>query len=141
MDKSFYFENEKLVSEADNKLVTLTTHRVRMNTGNRIVSIMLSQVSSVEIHYLTNVWYLIIGGIIGLGGLLYTISEEDISGLVIGGIIAAIFYFLFIKTKKHALSIASSSNKIDLMLKGMKHSNILTFVNDLEQAIVNLTLK
>ncbi|NOQ26996.1 MAG: hypothetical protein GQ564_16670 [Bacteroidales bacterium] len=141
MDKSLYFNDEKLVSEADNKLVTLTSHRIRMNTGNKIVSIMLSQVSSIEIHYVTNILYLIIAAIGAVGGIILTISEGDVSGLIIGGVIAAIFYFAFVKTKKHTLSIESPSNKIEIMIKGMSHENILGFVNDVEQAIAKLTLK
>ncbi|GET26139.1 hypothetical protein [Prolixibacter sp. NT017] len=141
MDKSLYFEDEKLISEADNKLITLTTHRVRMNTGSRIVSIMLSQVSSVEIHYITNIWYLIVAIVSALGGIFYSLSEEDPSGFIIGGIIAVVFYYIFIKTKKHTLSIGSSSNKINFQIKGVGHENIIRFVNDLEKAIAKQTLK
>lgn len=141
MDKSLYFKDEKLISEADNKLITLTTHRIRFNTRFKIVSIMLNQVSSVEIHYVTNVWFLIFAGISSVGGVVYSISEEDPAGLILGGIIAIVFFAFYRLTRKHTLSIKSSSNTIDLLIKGMTHENILGFVNDLEEAIAKYTIK
>jgi hypothetical protein len=141
MDKTHYFKEEKLISEADNKLITLTTHRVRLNTGFKIVSIMLYQVSSVEIHYVTNFWYLIFAGISGIAGVAYYLSEAEATGLIVCGIVALLFLAIYRMTKKHTLSIKSSSNSIDISIKGMTHEHILGFVNDLEEAIAKYNVK
>ncbi len=55
MEHTELLENEQIITESTNNVVTLTTHRVRYNSSStgqaHIVSIMLEKVSSIEVHY------------------------------------------------------------------------------------------
>jgi len=55
MDKKYIFEGETLITETEDNVITLTTHRVRYNSSSsssaHIISIMLEKISSIEIQY------------------------------------------------------------------------------------------
>lgn len=121
-------ENEKLISESDNKQIRLTTHRLRYHDApsrnSNVISIMLDKISSIELKYESNIWLLIIG--------IITIP-------VIIGIILLIIYFV---SKKHTVIITPDGGKpIIFEIKGMKRDYLEDFINKVEGASMKLKNK
>jgi len=138
MKDKLLFENEKMITQSDNDLVTLTTHRIEYHStslGKEIItSIMLDKISSIEVNFSQAFWALIVGALSVLIGLYYgTINQGNImiSGLVIG----IVFLLIFLFTRQHVIIISSDGGaKIKFEIKEMNDSTVLEFVNKIEKA-------
>lgn len=140
MEKQEYLPGEELVTESENKLITLTNFRLRFNSSNRgsayIVSFMLNKISSIEVHY-KSLWLLLIIGIVVIaGGLLAGAQNQGdmmIAGLVIG-LVLILIYFL---SRKHVVTVSSMGGaKINFETKGMKRETLMNFINKIEGEIL-----
>jgi len=140
MEKQEYLPGEELVTESENKLITLTNFRLRFYSSNRgsayIVSLMLNRISSIEVHY-RSLWFLLIPSIILIvGGLLAGAQNQGdimIAGLVIGLLLALIY----ILSRKHIVTVSSMGGaKINFETKGMKRETLMNFINKIEGEIL-----
>lgn len=131
MEKQEYLPGEELVTESENKLITLTNFRLRFYSSNRgsayIVSLMLNKISSIEVHY-KSLWFLLIPSIILIvGGLLAGAQNQGdimIAGLVIGLLLALIY----ILSRKHIVTVSSMGGaKINFRNKGNETRNANEF--------------
>ena len=121
-------ENEKLITESDNKQLRLTTHRLRYHESasknSNFTSIMIDKISSIELTYQSNIWLLIIG---------------VLTLIILVGVILIVLFFL---TKKHVISIIPDGGKpIILEVKGMKRDFLEDFINKVEGASMKLKYK
>ena len=121
-------ENEKLITESDNKQLRLTTHRLRYHESasknSNFTSIMIDKISSIELTYQSNIWLLIIG---------------VLTLIILVGVILIVLFFL---TKKHVISIIPDGGKpIILEVKGMKRDFLEDFNNKVEGASMKLKYK
>ena len=138
MDKKNLFEGETLISESDDNVITLTSHRLRYNSSSagtgHIVSIMLEKISSIEVHYKSWILVLFFGILLAAGGLFMGAQNRGdimVAGLATGGI-CILLYFL---TRKHVITISSDGgSKINFQTKGMKRETLLDFINKIEAA-------
>ncbi len=115
-------ENEQIITESDNKRIVLTSHRIRYNESGyqnaNMTSIMLKQVSSIEITYESKLIYLIIG----------VITLPIIVGLL--------FLLLYYFSRKHVVVISSTGGAaIHFETKGMKREALNDFIDNVEEAI------
>jgi len=129
---------EKLVTSNEDKIF-LSNHRIQMTDSawgqSFTISIFLEDISSIEIKYKSNILLLILGAICVLGGFYMggfnfiqgRGGEGMISGLVVGGIFFAIWWF----TRKHIISISSDGgSSLKFMVQGMGDDKINDFVHN-----------
>lgn len=126
---------EKIEVTSDNKALTLTNIRVQYQIREwgkaKIVSILLKNISSVEITYKSNIVFAGIAIVV----LLLTVIEG--SYILYGAFISIVFALLFFISRRHYLIISSKGGaKINLLVKGMKTSSILEFLNKVEKNII-----
>ncbi len=129
--------NEKIIKQSNNRIVTLSNIRVLYSAKKfgeaHVISILLKNISSIEIRYKS---YLLLVAL-----AIISIIVTFISGInfFIGISFSAICIALFLITRKHYLIISSNGgSKIDLQIKGMKTNDVLDFLNQVEQAIINI---
>ncbi|MBQ21661.1 MAG: hypothetical protein CMD31_12975 [Flavobacteriales bacterium] len=138
MDNKYILEGESIITQSNDKTVTVTNKRVRYQASSsgkaHIVSIMLEKISSIEIHYKSKVFILIIGILLAAAGLFMganNVGSAMILGLVLGGL----FILIYLLTRKHVVSIASDGGAIIyFQTKGMKREVLLDFINKIEKA-------
>ncbi|XOV66806.1 MAG: hypothetical protein ACFHU9_14365 [Fluviicola sp.] len=130
---------EKTITESSNGLIKLTNHKIRYVSKSygkaRIISMMLNEVSAIEVHFRSYIPALIMGILFFLGALIVAADNQRNQtplGLMIVGIIFVIYYFL---SRKHVVSIvARGKGSIDFESKGISTNEIIHFVNKVEMA-------
>ena len=140
MKEEHLLENEKIITQSGNYVVTLTNKRVRYDDTSagrsHLVSILLDKVSSIEVHYKSILLLLVLGVIMIIGGVLAGMDKKgDVmtAGVMLGGLLLAIYFF----TRKHVVSISSDGGaNIHFKTKGMNRESILKFINQIEEAKV-----
>jgi hypothetical protein len=130
-------DGEQMLLEANNKTLTVTTHRVRFadNRGGsaRIASIMLDAVSSCEITHSSNRALLLLAVVALLGGFALN-SPRDSTPVAIGAVVAVILVAAYFATRKQVLRVASPSSNIDVLLVGMSIEKATEIVDTIEWA-------
>ena len=129
-------DKEQIETISNDKSLTLTNLRVQYHNKEwgkaKIVSILLENISSIEIAYKSNVTFIVFATIISI----LTIVEG--SYLIYGLAISVIFVLLFLVSRRHYFIIYSKGGgKINLLVKGMKTKSILEFLNKVETNILN----
>lgn len=142
MQQNELFSDEKIITQSDGNLITLTNHRIRYTDQEwgraYIVSILLKNVSSIQIRFKSRIFILLIA-IIEIGitfGVLANSNNgyEFIIGIVIGVILLSVFF----TSRKHYLTVSSKGgHHINFFTKGMKQDSVIDFVNRVEKAILN----
>jgi hypothetical protein len=132
-----YFPGETLLIESDNKVLALTTHRVRYDAIGRgggwadrteLVSIMLEEVASCAI---TRTSYPILL-LLALAGLVLALLADDMA--IIGVALAVLFAGGFFLSQRQVLLIASAGGKIQVNTAGMSLQSVREFVDEIEKA-------
>lgn len=119
-------DNEKLITESEDKRLKLTSHRLRhyKNTSSKsdFTTIMLDKISSIELtYYKSSIWLLLVG--------ILTIP-------IVLGLILIIMYFF---SKKHVVSITpDGGTPIMFETKGMKREFLEDFIDKIESASLKL---
>ena len=142
MKQSELFNNEKIISQSDGDLITLTNYRIRYTDKELghayIVSILLKNISSIQIRFKSRLYLLLIA-ILEIAITFGVLANSDngyefIIGIVIGVILLSVFF----ASRKHYLTISSKGgHKINFFTKGMKQESIIDFVNRVEKAMLN----
>lgn len=138
MEKRDLFEGEEIITQSDSNIVTLTNLRVRYTDSEfsraHIISILLEKISSIEIHYSSQIYYLIVGIIATGFGVVTMMNETNEYGVLIA-IVGLILIGLYFSSRKYLITISSDGGgKINFQAKGMKKETILDFVNKVEKA-------
>lgn len=136
MAKIKLLENETVIAESNNGRCILTNFRVRYSDvqlgKSYFSSILLKNISSIEIGYRSNIVFVILG-VIG-GGVSFLLEEY----LLIGVMISIFLFLVYFLTRRHLIVISSNGGvKMKLLVKGMSTTEILKFHNQIEQAIIN----
>jgi hypothetical protein len=127
---------------------TLTTHRVRYSRSGagkaEMISIMLENISSVQLHYKS--WLLgLILGILGMvGGAAISINgksngeEKMISAGLIVSFIGLMLLLLYLTSRKHYITISSKGGSaICFQTKGIMREQVIAFIDKVDEAINN----
>jgi len=121
------FPDEKIIVEANDNIVVLTTHRIcyeQKEWGkSQNLNIMLEHITSCENRYTSNIYFLILG-VLGL-------AAGYIQPLLIG--IGALFIILYFLSRKNVVYISSPSSTMRINVQGMKREAILAFIDNIEQ--------
>lgn len=122
------FEGEKIVSQSNDKSVTLTTHRILYTNyywGNSYnQNIALEHITSCENRHVSYVILLFLA----VGSILLSFSN----GEFVGAILASIAFLLIFKfTKRNLIIISSPSTKITFVAK-MNKEKVLEFIDLIE---------
>ncbi|MBL6446094.1 hypothetical protein JMN32_07235 [Fulvivirga sp. 29W222] len=131
------FKNESILVKSESEVVVLTTHRLRYQDKKELTSIMLKQISSIDIKYTSHPLLIILAVITGLEGIvILSNSETEIAILALfsAGILAA----LFLSSRKHVVTISSASSRLVFHTKGMGEQSVESFVDKVEAAIAEL---
>ncbi len=136
MKQNYLLEHEKIITTSGNGNAILTNLRIQYSDKKwgkaYTLSMLLKNISTVEVNYKSNRLLLIIAGLIFLVGL---ITGEQ---LFISTTIAVLLTLFFLVTRRHYITIASNGGaKMNLLVKGMKSKNVLHFLNQIEQAVIN----
>ena len=133
-----YFPDEKVLVEADNNTLILTTHRIRYDAIGKgggwadrteLVSIMLEEVGACAITRLSYPLLLLLA----LGGVLLAILVEDRA--LVGIALAVLFAGGFFLSQRQVLLItATGGSKIQVNTGGMALQAIRDFVDEIEKA-------
>jgi hypothetical protein len=133
------FENERVITEAENRKVVLTNKRIwkeDVSGGKSFYqSMMLRHISSIQCTIEDYVTLLIIGVLlIGLAFLIPEVKDNDVerTGMIVCGVVFIVFYFV---TRSKTIVIASSSMKIKLSAGKIKKDMVLQFIDQVEKAI------
>jgi len=130
-------DGEQMVLEADNKALTITTHRVRYSGraggSGRIASIMLDAVTGCEVTHTTYRAWLMAAVLSVLVGF-YLNSSRDSTPLTVGALVAGLFVVAYLATRRQVLRVASASTQIDVRLVGMSLEKAAEIVDTLEWA-------
>jgi hypothetical protein len=125
--------NESLVSTSDNDTLTLTNMRIRYVAEGDGVSILLENIQSVSLQLKSYpvLFFLGVLGLIaaftGFGG-----TENFVMLCITLGILLILAYYY---TRRHYLIIASSADKINVLIKGQRTSKVIEMVDRIEETI------
>lgn len=137
----YLFNNEQIITESGDRSVTLTTHRIRYYQKNfsfgrtELVSIMLSNISSIGLKHKSKPIYLILGilAFIVAGWLLFMEETDSFLAPAIAGLFLLLFYFF---TRKATIAVASTGgDTIYILTKYLKLDDHLKFINRVEENI------
>ncbi len=138
MENKYLLEDEHVVTRSKDNTVTPTNYRVQHSIENasnkHTVSIFLSKISSVELHYKTAPIFLLVVILIALASIILgpTGNQKEIlyAGLLLGGL----FILFFFLSRRHTITISSDGGaKINFHTKGMHKDAILNFINQVEK--------
>jgi hypothetical protein len=127
--------NEEVISVSNG--ITLTNKRLRNTYDNKedsaITSMLLENIQSISMKHKSKPLLLLIGILLIVLSLILAKGVLDIliSGVLIGGILI-VNYFI---TKKHFLTIASSADAINIIIKGQSSTKLLEYIDQIEETI------
>ncbi|GAA0891977.1 hypothetical protein GCM10009122_16560 [Fulvivirga kasyanovii] len=130
-------KNESLLVKSESEVVVLTTHRIRYQDDKELISIMLKQVSGIEVKYTSHPILIIlaiisaIAAVVSLGNLAGHLS---VLLLITAGVLIALFF----SSRKHVVTILSASSRLVFHTKGMGKQTVENFVDKVEAAIAEL---
>lgn len=135
----YLFNSEQVITESGNGLITLTTHRIRYYAKSmqrsHLVSIMLSNVSSISLRYRSKPFYLALA-IIGFAIAAWLLYEEGDDSFIIPAAVGLFLLVLYFLSRKAALAIASKGGAtIYFHTTNMKRADQLRFINQIEKGI------
>lgn len=133
--------NEKIILRSDNNLITLTNYRIRLRDSSwgkaNIVSILLQNISSIEVKYKANIYYFVLSIIFFFSALILQISS-NYQIVVYAVILGLVALGLFFYTRKHFVLVSSKggNNTIAFETKSMSTDKIVEFVDEVEKQIL-----
>lgn len=135
----YLFNSEQVITESGNGHITLTTHRIRYYAKSmqraHLVSIMLSNVSSISLRYRSKPFYLALA-IIGFAIAAWLLYEEGDDSFIIPTAVGLFLLVLYFLSRKAALAIASKGGAtIYFHTTNMKRADQLRFINQIEKGI------
>lgn len=130
-------KNESILVKSESEVVVLTTHRIRYQDDKELISIMLPQVSGIEVKYTSHPILIILAIISGIAGVVLlddSANHTSILLLITAGVLIALFF----SSRKHVVTISSASARLVFHTKGMGKQAVENFVDKVEAAIAEL---
>ena len=128
------FPDEKIITQSNGGIVTLTSHRICYEQKEWSQSynqnIMLEHITSCENKSTSNVWILIIGTISIIIAFASTNPKDAISFVFI---LALLSFLLYRASRRSEIIISSPSTKMKINVKEMRREQVLNFINMVEQ--------
>ncbi len=129
--------DEKILLEANDGILTLTTHRVRLDQRDsgrsKLVGITLDAVASCGLVTRNVPSLLVIAAGIAAFGLVQFSQGSGGTGVFLL-LVAAAFIAAYFLTRSSVLAITSAGEAIAVALKGMGHDAVEEFIETLEKA-------
>ncbi|MDI9363416.1 MAG: hypothetical protein QM541_00595 [Flavobacterium sp.] len=127
------FADESIVTESNDKSVTLTSHRICFEKRGLQTSvtknIMLEHITSCESVINKYFFWLVLT----LVGLLMLFSGANNNIKQIGGLLGIIGVAAFFLTRKAFVKVASPTSEILINVKGMDRGKVSEFIDKIEQ--------
>jgi hypothetical protein len=133
--EKYLLREESVISRSPDDQIVLTNFRIRYSTndGKDVVSLMLDNVDSIRTRFESSPW-LIFAGIACLvaAGVF---SNGTYNSYVVIAVIAAIAcLLLYWNSRRHVVTISSTSASILFQIKDMTTESVLEFINQVEDA-------
>ena len=129
---------EKVLLEANDGILTLTTHRVRLDQRaagrSKLVGITLDAVASCGLVTKSLPLLLVVAAIVALFGFVQFYQRSEAGTGVVLLLVAAAFVAAYFWTRSAVLAIASAGETIAVAVKGMSRDAIADFIETLEHA-------
>ena len=129
---------EKVLIEANDGILTLTTHRVRLDQRasgkSRLIGITLDAVASCGLVTRSLPLLLVVAGLIALFGFVQLTQRSGTDTGAVLLLVAAAFVAAYFFTRSSVLAVASAGETISVAVKGMSRDAIVDFVETLERA-------
>ena len=139
MENEDLFNGEAIISQSSDETVTLTNKRIRSTSKSDAVSILLHNVSSIEVHSKSYPLLLVLAILSLLISALPLLDiHSDDMQILFGGVAAATaFALLYFFSRKSVVSIhPHGGRKIEFSTSGMKHETVMEFVNKIEKQMI-----
>ncbi|MCC9167218.1 hypothetical protein [Pontibacter harenae] len=138
MEQEQLIENEQIITQSSEGVVTLTTHRIRYATSGwghaHITSIMLDSISSIQSHFKSIPLFIVLGVAAFIVGLFAEFNNES-GGAIAGLAVGAVFTLLYFASRKHVVTVSSKGGAaISFLAKGMDQYEITKFIDQVEEA-------
>ncbi|TGE22705.1 hypothetical protein [Hymenobacter metallicola] len=138
--EDFLLAGEELLNYTPNRVVLLTSYRIRYNAANasesRLVSIMLEKVSACEVRYQSQPALAITGILLILVGSIGFFQSGN--GQMFGVVAAAVGFVLvlaYLASRQHIVSITSDGGaRLGFATKGLKREAVIAFIDSVEKA-------
>lgn len=135
-------QGETIITKSDNGLIELTNYKIRLQSESfgqsEIVSILLTEVSAIQVHFKSYVPAFIAGILfllVGIGMGAGSAGGPFLLFFLLG--VALLIYYFY--TRKHVVSVVSRSGlSLDFESKGMRRDAMKKFINQIEEAKFSL---
>lgn len=131
------FKDERILTESNDGLITLTTHRICKEEPKKWgrsynQNIMLEHITSTENYSISHLWLYLLAALCVIVGFIL-IQNENEAGIIgiFGGIVLVLIYY---SSKKNLIIIGSPSTKMYIKVERMDKNKVLDFINKIEQA-------
>lgn len=127
------WDNENIITRSDTNDLVLTNHRIQYKYKRNYTSIMLDQVSGIDVRYASKSIFLLLALLFLAGSaIIFNSFYSDYSLiLIVAAIISAIVYF---NSRKHIVEVSSASTKITFYTQGISTERIQELINQIEKA-------
>ena len=131
--------NEEKLITANRDNIVLTNHRIQLLERaswwqTYIISIFLEDISSIEKKYSHNIVYLALS-IFAIIPTLYFKTTMNDNFMVASGVVAIIFFILWLSSRKHIIQISSNGgSSIKILLSGMSRDDAEDFIYNVSLA-------
>ncbi|WP_162054750.1 PH domain-containing protein [Pontibacter pamirensis] len=138
MEQEQLFENEQIITQSSEGVVTLTTHRIRYATSGwghaQITSMMLESISSIQSHFKSVPLLIILGATAFIAGIFLGANNEG-GGAVASFAVGAMLIILYFASRKHVVTVSSKGGAaFSFLAKGMDQYEITRFIDQVEEA-------
>lgn len=129
------FKDESILSRSADDTIILTTNRIRQRLeGGKIVnSVMLDNIDAVRSEFESRPWLIGLGIASFLAAAIFYAGNES-SFSVIGVIAGITFIIMYFSSRRHVITIRSSSTSIVFQTNDMSEEQVLEFLNRVEEA-------
>ena len=141
MKPKILLENENILLELkrNNNVLVLTSERVRQSDKgwgyNDITSILLKEISSITVHYRSNILFVILAVFAGLYSFITIANNGDSDFMIYSLLFTGLMVFLFFVTRRQSICIRASNGKIDYDIRGYSNDKLLELIDTIELAI------
>lgn len=133
--EKYLLQDESVISRSPDDRIVLTNFRVRYSTneGKDVVSLMLDNVDSIRTRFESSPWLIFAGIACFIAAGVFS-NGPDSSYVIIAVIAAIACLLLYWNSRRHVVTISSTSASILFQIKDMTTESVLEFINQVEDA-------
>ncbi|UII26113.1 hypothetical protein LVD15_22850 [Fulvivirga maritima] len=128
---------ENIVTRSESSNLILTTHRIRYQYRKKITSLMLDQISGIEVGYKSKPFYLLIAILCGGAGGIAAMGQYADASIPLF-FVALLTLVIYLNSRKHSITVSSASTKIIFFTSGINQEGIRHIVNQIEHTRAKL---